>query len=97
MQPPTMVLCALALLASPSFAQTSSSPPGEEEEIKVVGKKTCRMETRIGSMMPRRVCRTKEQTKAEEFARRDALNRLDYLKQQQDLMMKRMMEGGGAQ
>lgn len=92
MRPPTMLLCALALLASPSFAQTASSPPGEEEEIKVVGKKVCRMETRIGSMMPRRVCRTKDQLKQEEFARQDALNRLDHLKQQQDLMMKRLMQ-----
>ena len=75
------LIATLAVFSAPALAQNAApAPPGPEEEIKVVGKKICRMETAIGWMMPRRVCRTPTQTKEEEQGRQNALERFQYLK-----------------
>ena len=93
-----LLACLLALSASPAHAQFfSSSDPtvtDEDDPIVITGKKRdCRMERRTGSLVLKRVCRSNnpETARVEEFARQDALNRLDYLKTQQDLAAKRRM------
>ena len=80
------LIATISAMASPALAQDSApAAPGSEEEIKVVGKKVCKMETSIGSMMPRRVCRTKSQSREEERATAAGIARLDELQQIQDV------------
>ena len=61
------VLVMLVLIASPLPAQTSTKAPAEDP-ITVTGepvKKVCRTEVPIGSNLPRRICTTVAEAKAQ--------------------------------
>jgi hypothetical protein len=63
----TVLLCASA--AAYAAGETAPSPtPSEQQAHLEEPKKVCRMETRTGSVMPKRVCRTPEQIEAEAHA-----------------------------
>ena len=92
-----VILCCAAFLviaAGPVAAQDGSQPASPtDEEIKVTGKLICKMETSIGSMMPRRVCRTKTQSREEARATADGITRLQQLQQIQDIQRQAKCRG----
>ena len=85
----------LLLLSGTAVAQGSSGTgqSGPEEEIKVVGKKICKMETSIGSMMPRRVCRTKTESGDQARGTAEGMARLQQLQQIQDIQRQAKCRG----
>ena len=76
----TIRLAAVALLFCVPVAvhaadePAPSAAPSEAAAQPDKPKKICRMETRTGSVMPKRVCRTPEQVEADQAAAHDALD-----------------------
>jgi hypothetical protein len=79
------IMTMLNFAAAAATAQTPPSGNADKDDITVTGKRVCRMETPIGSMMPMRVCRTKTQAKDEERATQAAVERLHELQRIQDI------------
>jgi hypothetical protein len=69
----------LSFVTTAASSQTPASNPSDKDNITVTGMRICKMETPTGSLMPVRVCRTKTQTKDEERATEQALERLKFL------------------
>ena len=93
---PVVLLLGISVLASPLLAQTglgqgqSATSAAEEDEIPEIvvegerdpkDKKVCRVEVRIGSTLPKRVCRTvreeEELSKASAEGLQQARDRMD--------------------
>ena len=75
----TIRLAAVALLlcgpvAAHAAGETAPSAAPSEAAQPDRPKKICRMETRTGSVMPKRVCRTPEQAEADQAAAHAALD-----------------------
>ena len=82
---PWILVATLIALPGMASAQATEPPSKPDEAIEVVGKKICKMETSIGSMMPRRVCRTKTQSKEQERTAAEGIARLQHLQQIQQI------------
>jgi len=75
----TIRLAAVALLfgvpaAAHAAGETTPAAAASEAAQADKPKKICRMETRTGSVMPKRVCRTPEQVEADQAAAHAALD-----------------------
>ena len=78
----TRFAVALLIFALPVAAHAAPEASATEHEHQAPAnaekpKKICRMETRTGSVMPKRVCRTAEQVQADEEAARQTRERMD--------------------